>query len=148
MMEETNFIYEEEAEQASYAYLMSVLIVIVGLPMPIINVIGSVVFYVANRRKTYFVRFHSLQSMLSQLSIVPINSIGVGWTISIITSHNELSNLYFAYIIMLIAVNITEFVSSLYAAIQTRKRKDVRFWFFGQLTELLCKPRPAQLESL
>jgi uncharacterized membrane protein len=135
------YIYDEEAEKASYAYLMSVLIVIVGLPMPIINVIGSVIFYFANRKKTYFIRFHALQSMLSQLSIVPVNSVGVGWTISVITGHSQVSNLYLSYIITIIGFNIIEFVSSLYAAIQTRKKSDVRFWFFGTLTEQICKQK-------
>ncbi|MDR0864484.1 MAG: hypothetical protein LBO74_06080 [Candidatus Symbiothrix sp.] len=133
------YIYEEEAEKASFAYLMSTIILIVGLPMPIINVIASVMFYVANRRKTYFVRFHCLQSMLSQLAVIPMNSVGVGWTISILTGHSQVSNLYISYIITIVGFNIVEFISSLYAAIQVRKKKDVRFWFFGPLSELIYK---------
>ncbi|MDR1526820.1 MAG: DUF4870 domain-containing protein [Dysgonamonadaceae bacterium] len=133
-------IYEEEAEQASYAYLMSVLIVIVGLPMPIINVIGSVIFWLSSRKKqSAFIRFHCMQSMLSQLAVVPMNSIGVGWTISIITRHTEISNCYIAYIIVIFGYNALEFFTSLYAAIRTRKKQDVRFWFFGELTELFIK---------
>jgi uncharacterized membrane protein len=133
-------IYDEEAEQASYAYLMSILIIIVGLPMPIINVIGSVIFWLANRRKqSSFIRFHCMQSMLSQLAVVPINSIGVGWTISVITKHTEISNLYIAYIIVIFGYNALEFFTSLYAAVQTRKKQDVRFWFFGELTERFVK---------
>jgi uncharacterized membrane protein len=139
-MNTVNRIYEEEAEKASYAYLMSTVIVIIGLPMPIINVIANVIFYWANRRKTYFVRFHCLQSMLSQLSVIPLNSIGVGWTISILTGHAQVSNLYIAYIITIIGFNIVEFIASLYAAVQVRKKTDVRFWLFGPMTELFCKP--------
>jgi uncharacterized membrane protein len=135
------YIYEEEAEKASFAYLMSTLIVIVGLPLPIINVIGSLVFYMANRRQTYFVRFHSFQSMLSQFAVVPFNSIGLGWTISIFTGHASISNLYIAYILCIIVLNIMEFISTLYAAVQTRKKLDVRFWIFGSLTEMLCSKK-------
>ncbi|MDR0686353.1 MAG: M48 family metalloprotease, partial [Dysgonamonadaceae bacterium] len=132
------FIYEEEAEQASYAYLMSVLIIIVGLPMPIINVIGSVIFWLANRKKrSDFIRFHSMQSMLSQLAVVPINSIGLGWTVSILTKHSEVTNAYIAYIIIVLTYNALEFFISLYAAVRVRKKEDVRFWFFGELTELM-----------
>ncbi|MDR1682657.1 MAG: DUF4870 domain-containing protein [Candidatus Symbiothrix sp.] len=134
------YIYEEEAEQASFAYLMTTLIVIVGLPMPIINVIGSVFFYLANRKKaSYFVRFHSLQSMLSQLCVVPINAVGVSWTIAVIIGQAQISDYYVAYIITIVAFNILEFVSSVYAAVQVRKKADVRFWLFGPMTELIYK---------
>jgi uncharacterized membrane protein len=134
-------IYEEEAEKASFAYLMSTLIVIVGLPLPIINVIGSLVFYMSNRRQTYFVRFHSLQSMLSQIAVVPFNSIGLGWTIYLFTGQASVSNLYIAYILCIIILNIMEFISTLYAAVRTRKKLDIRFWIFGSLTELLCSKK-------
>jgi uncharacterized membrane protein len=138
------FLYEEEAEKASYAYLMTTLIVIIGLPMPIINVIGSVFFYFANRRKTYFVRFHCMQSMLSQLSVVPINLIAVSWTVVIITSDYSVTNYYIGYIMTVVAFNIIEFISSIYAAVQVRKRIDVRFWLFGALTERIYKPEKTE----
>jgi uncharacterized membrane protein len=135
------YIYEEEAEQASFAYLMTTLIVIVGLPMPIINVIGSIIFYLANRKKSsYFVRFHSLQSMLSQLCVVPVNAVGVSWTLGILFGDLHVTNYYVAYIITIVAFNILEFVSSVYAAVQVRKKADVRFWLFGPMTELIYKP--------
>jgi uncharacterized membrane protein len=140
-MNTANYIYEEEAEKASYAYLMSTVIVIIGLPMPIINVIATVIFYMANRRKTYFVRFHCLQSMLSQLSIIPLNFIGVGWSISILSGYSQLSNLYIAYIITILGFNIVEFIASLYAAIRVRKKIDIRFWLFGPMTELFLQKR-------
>ena len=135
------YIYEEEAEQASFAYLMTTLIVIVGLPMPIINVIGSVIFYLANRKKSYFVRFHCLQSMLSQLCVVPINAVAVSWTVVILTSNAQINNYYVAYIMTIIGFNILEFASSIYAAVQVRKKLDVRFWLFGPITELIYKPK-------
>jgi uncharacterized membrane protein len=135
------YIYEEEAEQASFAYLMTTLIVIVGLPMPIINVIGSVIFYLANRKKSYFVRFHCLQSMLSQLCVVPINAVAVSWTVVILTSNAQINNYYVAYIMTIIGFNILEFASSIYAAVQVRKKLDVRFWLFGPITELIYKPQ-------
>jgi len=139
-----SFIYEEEAEKASYAYLMTTLIVIFGLPMPIINVIGSVFFYLANRKKTYFVRFHCLQSMLSQLCIVPINSIALTWTLGIAFGDWTINNYYVGYIITILAFNILEFVASIYAAVQVRKRNDIRFWLFGPLTEMIYKPEKTQ----
>ncbi|MDR1897123.1 MAG: DUF4870 domain-containing protein [Prevotellaceae bacterium] len=133
------YIHEAEAEKASSAYLMSTVILIVGLPMPIINVIATVMFYWANRRKTYFVRFHCMQSMLSQLSVIPINVIAIYWAVHIFFGSGQMTNLYISYLITVLIFNLLEFVASLYAATRTRKKIDVRFWFFGQLTERICK---------
>jgi uncharacterized membrane protein len=134
------YIHDEEAENASYSYLMSTMVLIIGLPMPIINMLSTLIFYIGNRKKTYFVRFHCLQSFLSQLLVIIMNSFGISWTISIIVGNNVVTNLYIAYIITILSCNIVEFVASIYAAIQVRKKQDVRFWIFGPLTELVCKP--------
>ena len=75
---------EHEAEAASNSYLMSLIAIIVGLPLPIINLIATLIFYIGNRKGTYFVRWHCTQALLSQLSMLFINSFGFWWTISII----------------------------------------------------------------
>ncbi|MDP1993761.1 MAG: hypothetical protein Q8K40_00805, partial [Ignavibacteria bacterium] len=49
---------EYEAEKASNSYLMSMVALIAGLPLPIINLIATVIFYVGNRKGSYFVRWH------------------------------------------------------------------------------------------
>ncbi len=133
-------ISDEDAEKASYAYLISTVLLMVGLPFPLLNMIATLIFFLANRKKNYFVRFHSLQSLLSQILIVIGNSIGIIWTINIFLENTLLSNSYFGYIFTLIFFNIVEFVASLYATIQTRKKADTRYFVFGPLTELLCKP--------
>lgn len=69
-----------------------------------------------------------------------MNSAGFWWTISIIFSNEEVSNHYFAYLFTILIFNILEFISTVYCAVQTRKGKHVEFWFFGNLTNLICKP--------
>jgi|SRR6218665_282168 len=142
-MNTTIFSYvpgEHEAEKASNSYLMSLVAVVAGLPFPIVNMIASIIFYLGNRKGTYFVRWHATQSMLSQLALVFINSFSFWWTVSIIFKDEHVSNTYFAYLFTVIIFNLIEFVSTIYAAIETRKGKHVDFWFFGGLTNLICKP--------
>jgi len=55
---------EHEAEKASNSYLMSLIALIAGMPLPIINLIASVIFFVGNRKGTYFVRWHCTQALL------------------------------------------------------------------------------------
>jgi uncharacterized membrane protein len=130
---------DDEAEKASNSYLMSLIVVMVGMPLPIINLLASIVFYVANRKSTYFVRWHCTQALLSQLSLFFINSAGFWWTVSIIFTDEVISNPYLAYLAFLFVFNLAEFIGTIFAAVQTRKCKHVSFWFFGSLTNLLCR---------
>ena len=139
-MESTLTPNEYESEKASNSYLMSVVAVIVGLPLPIINLIATFLFYLGNRKNTFFVRWHCIQALLSQILIVGFNSFGFYWTISIIFRDQHVDNRYIAYIITLFIFNAIEFIATIAAAIQVRKGKHVQWFFFGPLTNLICKP--------
>ena len=130
---------EHEAETASSSYLMSLVAIVAGLPLPIINLIATFVFYIGNRKSTYFVRWHCTQALLSQLSMLIINSYGFWWTISVIFTEETVTGNYFAYIITTLIFNLTEFIATIYTAIQTRKGIHVEWWFYGTLTNLICK---------
>jgi uncharacterized Tic20 family protein len=142
MINITKFSYEpgeHEAEKASNSYLMSLIALIVGLPLPIINLIATLIFYVGNRKGTYFVRWHCTQALLSQLSMLFINSFGFWWTVSIIFTDETTTSEYIAYIIAALIFNLAEFIATIYTAIQTRKGIHVEWWFYGNLTNLICK---------
>jgi uncharacterized Tic20 family protein len=136
------FSYEpedHETETASNSYLMSLIAIIIGLPLPIVNLIATLIFYLSNRKSTYFVRWHCIQALLSQLSMLFINSLGFWWTISIIFTDENVTSKYIAYIILAIFFNLTEFIATIYTAIQTRKGVHIEWWFYGSLTNLICK---------
>ena len=130
---------EHEAEKASNSYLMSLIALIGGLPLPIINLIATLIFYLGNRNGTYFVRWHCTQALLSQLSLLLMNSFGFWWTVSIIFSSETISNNYIAYMITVFTFNITEFIATIYTAIKTRKGLHVEWWLYGNLTNLICR---------
>ncbi|MFZ6012621.1 MAG: hypothetical protein ACOYXT_19915 [Bacteroidota bacterium] len=131
---------EYECERASNSYLMSLVAVIAGLPLPIVNLLATAFFYVGNRKGTYFVRWHCMQALLSQLLVLVMNSAGFYWTLSIIFGDNIVTNDYIAYMITIVLFNLIEFGATVYAAVNVRKGKHVSFWFFGLLTETICKP--------
>ena len=132
---------ESEAEKASNSYLMSLIAIMVGFPLPIINLMATLFFYIANRKSTYFVRWHCIQALLSQLSLFVINTIGFWWTISVLVREDEhISNPYLAYIITVFVINVVELAMTIAAAIKTRKGQHVSWWFYGSLTQMICKP--------
>jgi len=131
---------EYEAEKASNSYLMSMVALIAGLPFPIINLIATVIFYVGNRKGSYFVRWHCTQSLLTQFSLIVMNSVGFWWTISIIFGSESFTNKYISYILVIFIFNLAEFIATIYSAIKVRKGIHVEWWIFNDLTNLICKP--------
>lgn len=139
----TSFYYspgEHELEKASNSYLMSLIVIIVGLPLPIINLLATLIFYIGNRKGTYFVRWHCTQALLSQLSLLFINSAAFWWTISVIFTDEKVTSKYIAYIITVIIFNVVEFITTIYTAIATRKGQHVSWWFYGTITNIICRP--------
>lgn len=130
---------DHEAEKASNSYLMSLVAAIAGLPLPIINLIATFIFYMGNRKGTYFVRWHCTQALLSQFSLLFMNSFGFWWTVSIIFSDAVVTNYYVAYMITVVLFNLIEFIATIYTAIHTRKGEHVQWWLYGDLTNLICR---------
>ncbi len=141
------FVYkpgEHEAERASSSYLMSLVALVGGLPLPIINLFATVGFFLANRKGTYFVRWHCTQALLSQLSLLFMNSFGFWWTISVVFGTEQITNHYLAYILTIILFNIAEFIATIYTAVKTGKGEHVSWWLYGDLTNLICKNKDAK----
>jgi hypothetical protein len=132
---------DSELERASNSYLMSLAAVLGGLPLPIVNLLASVFFYLGNRKSTLFVKWHCLQALFSQLGMFLFNTVGFWWTISILFDNEKATNLYISYMITIIIFNLLEFMATLYLAIQTRKGNHIELYFFSDITNLFYKKK-------
>jgi uncharacterized Tic20 family protein len=143
MIEIKNFKYkptESESEKASNAYLMSLIALMVGLPLPIINLVATFIFFLNNfKGGTGFVKWHCTQALISQLAVFCMNSAGIIWTVSIIFKDNVVTNNFIAYLITIFIFNLVEFIGTIIAAVYTRKGQHVEWWFFGTITNNLQK---------
>ncbi len=138
MLKEVRAENEFERERSSGIYLMSLAILIVGLPLPVINFIATFFMWLANRNKSWFIRWHSLQALLSQGAVAIVNGCWMYWTLNIAFSDATLSNPYIAFTITTMLFSLLELIGTIYAAVQTRHGYHVQFWFFGPLTDLIC----------
>ncbi|MGY6562670.1 MAG: DUF4870 domain-containing protein [Luteibaculaceae bacterium] len=121
-----------EKEDAMGSYLMMFASVAIGLPLPVINLIAAVIYYYINRKRSRFVHFHSLQSLLSQLPTTVVNWVLFVWIIRIwIVDNVEFSTTFYAYAIFAAVANLTYFTFSLIAAFNAYKGKMYYFIFFG-----------------
>lgn len=142
MIRKTQFKYKPadyEAEKASNSYLMSLIGIVVGLPLPIVNLICTFVFYYVNRKSTYFVRWHCTQALVSQFILVIVNNIAFWWTVYIFFGDSIMSKEYIIYLMLLICFNIFEFIITIYTAIETRKGINIEWWLYARITDKLVK---------
>lgn len=130
---------ESEKEKASNSYLMSLVAVIAGLPLPIINLLATFFFYLGNRKGSFFVRWHCTQALLSQASLLFINSYGFWWSVSIVFGEETVSNKYIGYILTALLFNLIELIATIQAAIKTRKGVHIRWFFYADLADIICK---------
>ncbi|MDQ3191216.1 MAG: DUF4870 domain-containing protein [Bacteroidota bacterium] len=123
-----------ECEDAMGAYLMMFASIGAGLPLPIINLIAAVVYYYINKSNSRFVRFHSLQSLLSQIPLTLLNAVAVFWTVRILFYNSfTFSDNYIGYILMLVLANLIYFIFSIIGAVKARKGRFYYFVFFGKV---------------
>jgi uncharacterized Tic20 family protein len=134
---------EYERERASNSYLMSVVAIMVGAPLPIVNMLATLFFYIGNRKSTPYVKWHCMQALLSQLTVFIMNAVAFTWTLRIIFGSLTLSDNYIGYIITVVVFNIIEFAITVNAAINVRKGHHVEWPLWGTLTnEILGNQLP------
>lgn len=144
-LEQPSEIPIREREDAMGSYLMMFGALAVGLPLPIINLLAAVIYYALNAKKSRFIKFHSLQSLLSQLPTTLMNAGLIFWTVYLFFSADHLSsepnlenfsatNIYWGYVITTIIANLLYIVFSFIGAIKARKGEMYYFIFFGKLS--------------
>lgn len=140
MLEADQFKYQPHAaefEKASYAYLLGILALAVGLPLPIINFLAGIFYYLSSRKETEFVRWHALQEAILQFMMLIINSIHIAWLLSLVMSGGEFTIDYFCMLGFVIAVNFLNIVESAIIFSNLQKYQHIRILFFSNLTDKL-----------
>jgi hypothetical protein len=130
---------EDEKERASGCYIMSLVAVMIGLPMPIINLLATGIFYLMSRKGTFFVKWNSIQALVSQVPLFIMNNILFWWTIRILFCFTELSSVYIAYFVTVNLYNIYDFIETVRSAVKTRKGLIHRWYLYSTITDKICK---------
>jgi uncharacterized membrane protein len=114
-------ISEREKDDAMGAYLMMFASLAIGLPIPLVNLIASVIYFFVNRKSSPFAAFHSLQALLTHVPVVLLNAGSVGWLVGILVSQAGFHGAFFWYLFFAILVNIAYIVWSIVALVHARK---------------------------
>ena len=109
--------YEDEKERASNCYVMSLVAVMVGLPMPM----------------------NAIQALVSQVPLFIMNNILFWWTVRVLFCYTDLSSAFIAYFITVNLYNVYDFVETVRSAVHTRKGKTHRWYLYSTITDKICK---------
>ena len=120
-------------EDAMGAYLMMFAALAAGLPLPILNLIASLIYFYIHKDKGPFMKFHLLQSLYSQLITSAMNIFLVFWTVRIFFFKSMIvSDYYKGYIAVVVIANLMYFIFSVLAAIRARQGRFYYFLVFGK----------------
>ncbi len=132
---------DSERENASHAYIITMMTVTLGLPFPILNLFACIGFYFLIRKKTPFTRFHSLQAITSQVPVILMNSAVIIWIIGILFHKVVISNEFISYVITVVIFNVIDIIYNIIAAMRARNGLLYSFALFGPLSWMLIKDK-------
>jgi uncharacterized membrane protein len=130
-----------EYEKSSNAYLMSLVAIFAGLPIPVVNLIASFGFWFATRKATRFIRWHALQMALSHLALLFVNGYAIKNIVALVFGYREFSSTLVFYLVAAGLLNVIMFFSAIRAAAMLRKGKNPRWPVFCHLADALVKKR-------
>ena len=126
-------IPEREKEDAMAAYLMMFASLAIGLPIPLVNLIASVIYFLVNRKTSLFVAFHSLQALITHVPVVLLNAGLVGRLIANLVTQAGFAPPFFWYLSFTILVNVAYIAWSIVALVHARKGRFVYMPVIGRL---------------
>ena len=127
-------IPERQKEDAMGAYLMMFASLALGLPIPLLNLIASVIYFFVNRKSGVFVAFHALQALLSHIPVVLLNAGVIGWLIGIlVVSPKNFPPSFFWYLFFSVLANLAYIIWSIVALVHARRGHFIYMPLIGRL---------------
>lgn len=132
-------ISQRERERSLASYFMMFISSTIGLPLPFVNLIASWIYYAYTKRTSPFVKFHSLQSLISQIPVTLLNTILVAWIAFVVYSNLDqfkdalFTSSFIGFVFTVVAVNLVYIIFSIIAAVRAYSGRMYYFPFFGNI---------------
>ncbi len=105
----------------------------IGVPIPLLNLIASVIYFLVNRKTSSFVAFHALQALLTHIPVVILNAGVVAWLIANLVTHAPWAA-FLWFLFFTILVNLTYIVWSIVALVNASKGRFFYMPVFGRIS--------------
>ncbi len=126
-------ITERERDDAMASYLMMFASIAIGLPIPLVNLIASVIYFLVNRKTSSFVAFHALQALLTHIPVVLVNAGLVGWLIANLVTQTGFWLPFLWYLCFAVLVNLAYIAWSIVALVRAHQGRFLYMPLIGRL---------------
>ncbi len=127
-------ITEREKDDAMGAYLMMFASLAIGLPIPVLNLVASIIYFFVNRKTSPFVAFHAFQALLTHIPVVLLNAGVVAWLITNLVTHAPSWPGFFWYLFFSVLINLAYIIWSIVALVHASKGRFFYMPVFGRLS--------------
>ena len=127
-----------DCEKAANAYVLVLVLFIAILPLPMVGLIASAYYMLAQRKQSYFVRWNCLQALLAQVVCLPFQLVAVHWTVSILFFDSHLTLAWILYMGLVLLLNLAELMSFVFTAVKVSRGEPVKWFLIGFLSQKLC----------
>jgi len=115
-----------ERGNATSAYLMMFAAAYAGLPLPIVNLIAAVVYYLTQHKKSRFVGFHCFQSLITQVPLSLFNmamlAYGIAFALTDALRQSRIAaGILVVGLVLAVLANLTYTIFSIIAAYRAHK---------------------------
>lgn len=124
-------VSSEEKDDAMGAYLMMFAAWAIGLPLPLLNLVASAVYFALNGGESRFVAFHAYQSLLSQMPVSLLNAGLLAWLIAILVAGASFVPLFLVCLLVVAALNLLYVLFSVVALVRARRGEIYYLPLFG-----------------
>jgi uncharacterized membrane protein len=123
-----------EKEDAMGAYLMMFAAWGAGLPVPLLGLIASIIYFYVNKKSSRFTAFHAFQALLTHIPISVLNAACVIWGFLLFLVGRWHPDIHFwAFCLFCGIWNTLYMIFSIIACVRAHKGRFYYFWIFGRL---------------
>jgi uncharacterized membrane protein len=124
---------DDEKDTSMGAYLMMFATWIIGLPLPFLGLIASLIYYVINRKNSPFIGFHSYQALLLHIPISVYNGFFIIWGILVAAEVFGGRLFLILGLSVFLLANLTYIIMSIVGAVYAKKGRFLYLPVFGRM---------------
>jgi uncharacterized Tic20 family protein len=107
----------------------------IGLPLPFLGLIASLIYYFINKKNSRFVAFHTYQSLLFHSFVSVLNAFVVIWgVVALLSDKISLGAAFYVFLIFTIIWNLIYMALSIIACVKANKGQFYYFLVFGRMS--------------
>lgn len=126
-------IIETDKDAALGSYVLMFAVWAVGLPIPFLSIIASIIYYYINKKESRFVNFHLYQALIIQWLLTVVNVALIVWLIIMIINNFAGYKPFLVFAAFTVVWNLFFVIYSIFACLRAKAGRFCYMPFFGKM---------------